>query len=642
MAIALVAACGCSPRLEQLTLVPALPRCPLVAPVNELQLTALGDFAAQSSLVAAATPTTRATLGLPPDTRAVALAGFGPPGLVAFGRSAPLSLDALGSELAIAYGPPDGLCATANLGHARAGHRATSLSSGAVLLSGGVDGKGAAVTALERYLPSGDEAAPAARFVDVGDAIDFGAVLGHAVARLPGGGVLISGGAASAGTLPPAAFGAAFPGATRHGADGRLDGPPRLLGHGVGRAFHSATALPDGRVLLAGGCADFDAGGCRMLLGSTTLYDPAADRFTDGPPLLYPRYGHDAVLLGDGSLLLVGGVGATAGLPAEVLDPTEARGFVAGTARGRAALLPTGAVLIAGGDVAPASSAGLWLSSAEGELALAPLGDARVGATLTPLQDGTALLAGGTTPGNSAPLYLYNGHGAMEPLSAALARRAHSATLIDDGTVLLAGGLDDGGAVSATAAVYFRSPLGPYSNLPPLTLASASEPYLPRRPDRVSVASGQLVIDAAAAAQGGRPSELVLVGGMQLNDVAVDVLAGRRGPAAAALVIAWQSDAAYAFVTLDPGQPVTLSRVASARPGQTLASPIAGCVGAVLDDSELPDGGTSAAHVSFRDGVFEVTSTRPLVRCTPNLGRGAIGLGALRGAVAFSNLTITR
>jgi hypothetical protein len=66
-----------------------------------------------------------------------------------------------------------------------------------------------------------------------------------------------------------------------------------------------------------------------------------------------------------------------------------------------------------------------------------------------------------------------------------------------------------------------------------------------------------------------------------------------------------------------------------------------------LDDAELPDGATAAVHLALRDGVFDVSdgsSGRALLHCVPGvtIGRGALGLGALHGTAAFSNLSITR
>jgi hypothetical protein len=72
------------------------------------------------------------------------------------------------------------------------------------------------------------------------------------------------------------------------------------------RALASVVVLSDGRVMFAGGI-DEDRGDEPPALRTTDLYDPAADRWTAGPDLLEGRAGGSALLLGDGSVLLMGG-----------------------------------------------------------------------------------------------------------------------------------------------------------------------------------------------------------------------------------------------------------------------------------------------------------------------------------------------
>jgi hypothetical protein len=62
-----------------------------------------------------------------------------------------------------------------------------------------------------------------------------------------------------------------------------------------GRTDHTATLLPDGTVLLAGGLAAGSSGGLGSQLGSTEFYDPATKLFSQGPTI-YPRSGHTATL----------------------------------------------------------------------------------------------------------------------------------------------------------------------------------------------------------------------------------------------------------------------------------------------------------------------------------------------------------
>jgi hypothetical protein len=640
LVIALAATAGCDAPVRDLQLVPALPAgCLGAAAINEVRVSALGDFPPTPSQAAAAGAGGAVSLSLPAATRVVEIDGLGPDGLAAFGRSAPLDLAAAAGRVAIAYGPPDALCPTGRLRYARAGHRATRLASGAVLLSGGVGIDGFAVTPLEVYLPSGDATAPPASFrlvdPDGTSQLDARAVLGHAVTRLADDTLLFTGGAPAAAGR---AAGIAFEGTTHHRSDGLRAEPARLLGGGP-RAFHSATRLTDGRVLVAGGCAELADGDCvagRALAGAL-LYDPASGAWADAAPLARARWGHETLLLGDGSLLVAGGRGeGGAALPVERYR-LDGSGGDAGDLDGRAALLPTGAVLLAG-----ASAAALWLGDGE-SLPLLALPGPRAGQTVTALEDGAALVAGGGAALDAA-LVVYDGRGGRA-LGAGFARSDHTATLLDDGTVLFTGGRDAGGTAGTDAFIYLRSPLGPFVNLPTLTFDGGDDPVLPRRPDRAARDDGHLTLRAAAPADDGRPVEWALLAAMRAPGITLETLAGRVGDGAAALLFAWQSDASYAWVRLAPGQPVALFTVEPDAPGHTRVVPDPRCVGLPLDGAELPDGDFAPVTLRYQDGALEVyTTVRRLLGCQPSaaLGRGGLGVGALHGAVRFDDLSPRR
>lgn len=72
------------------------------------------------------------------------------------------------------------------------------------------------------------------------------------------------------------------------------------------RSYHTATLLLDGKVLVAGGAQD---GGPRGS-PSSELYDPISGTWTATGTMItpMPRYGHTATLLPDGRVLVAGGV----------------------------------------------------------------------------------------------------------------------------------------------------------------------------------------------------------------------------------------------------------------------------------------------------------------------------------------------
>jgi hypothetical protein len=89
---------------------------------------------------------------------------------------------------------------------------------------------------------------------------------------------------------------------------------------GFGRRYHTASMLPDGKVLLAGGTEGAAS------LSSTELYDFATDSVAAASPLNRFREGHSATNLPNGEVLVVGGwdSGIGTGLAsAEIYDPLD-------------------------------------------------------------------------------------------------------------------------------------------------------------------------------------------------------------------------------------------------------------------------------------------------------------------------------
>ncbi len=215
-----------------------------------------------------------------------------------------------------------------------------------------------------------------------------------------------------------------------------------------GRISHTATLLPDGKVLVTGGL-DYDFP--QRDLKSAELYDPATGTWSQTGDMAMKRLWHTATLLPNGKVLVVGGSGR-AQYDSEVYDPNSGTwSFTGALPRAifsqTATLLQDGQVLIAGGkanrvtgfaelyDVAN----GLWKR-------IDNLPDARYDHTATLLPDGTVLVAGGFNYNNgnrflrSVDLY--------DPLSTTWsratplrdARAAHTANILSSGKVLVAGG----------------------------------------------------------------------------------------------------------------------------------------------------------------------------------------------------------
>jgi hypothetical protein len=119
---------------------------------------------------------------------------------------------------------------------------------------------------------------------------------------------------------------------------------------GTERVSHTATLLPNGEVLLAGG---WDRDGP---LASAELYDPATGVFSPAGRMLTHRAAHTATLLPDGRVLIAGGYNGNQSVPsAEIYDPrtgtfSRTGSMVTPRSAHAAALLPNGRVLVTGGS----------------------------------------------------------------------------------------------------------------------------------------------------------------------------------------------------------------------------------------------------------------------------------------------------
>ena len=211
------------------------------------------------------------------------------------------------------------------------------------------------------------------------------------------------------------------------------------------RAYHPATSLADGRLLVVGGS---NSGG---VLASAEIYDPVLDTWSPAGTLATARQDHEATLLANGTVLVTGGAGA-GGSPrfasAELYDPTTNAWTSAGTMAiprvyHQSTLLANGKVLVTGGDGAVASNE--LYDPATNAWSPAPSTQPRYAHSATRLKTGKVLVVGGFreptnylgdtelfdpdagtwTPGPALPLMLLENQDAV---------------LLPDGRVMLVGG----------------------------------------------------------------------------------------------------------------------------------------------------------------------------------------------------------
>jgi hypothetical protein len=291
------------------------------------------------------------------------------------------------------------------------------------------------------------------------------------------------------------------------------------------RRMHTATLLPDNRVLIVGGYGGTDA------LASAELFDPRTGSFRATGHLLTARGGHTAVLLLTGKVLIVGGYGSHTYpdiAPAELFDPASEAFSAAGVYVGRggcdfcapsilladgtvlfpgqhptqlydpatdafspsgmmisdesaATALPNGTVLFAGGETDYSGripNAEVYDPVRHTFVSTGRMNSGRVWHTLSWLPDRKALAAGGETDSCTGTVCSFAGSVASaeiyDPSTGSFVatgnmttpRETHTATLLRDGRVLLAGGVVYGGigffgGSLASAELYTPEPLVP-------------------------------------------------------------------------------------------------------------------------------------------------------------------------------------
>lgn len=323
--------------------------------------------------------------------------------------------------------------ATGSLATARFSHSATLLKDGTLLVVGGQDAFGNAIRSAEVYDPG------------TGQWTTVGALatprFSHSATLLHDGRVLVAGGAPTEtrrdSPLPTAEI--YHPVTRQWSAAGSLS---------TARENHTATLLPNGEVLVAGGLGaskseDAEpsvpptlgaglltgvdrAAPSAIALSSTELFDVASESWTEGPPMAVDRFSHTATTLDGpacaavtvcGHVLVAGGSRGGPGgtISAELFDPVKRTWAPAANLRsarsGHAAeLLPNGTVLVGGGGPGfpgheapgPVASAEVF-DPATGWHHTTALGVQRAGLTLSPLPDGDVVAVGGYRDVSVAP-----------------------------------------------------------------------------------------------------------------------------------------------------------------------------------------------------------------------------------------------
>ncbi len=379
-------------------------------------------------------------------------------------------------------GSANGACVS--LAAPRAGHSATLLEDGRVLLAGGFqldlnEGR-STLSSAELFDPvSGTlEQAPE---LGAGEGGSFRASprAFHTATRLPGGKVLLAGGEVSSveGTVPVrSALVLDVARWTYTGVELR-----------AARGHHAAAADSGGRVLLVGGVG---AGGA--VVSEAEGYEPATGQMFSVDTLV-PRVGMGVMPVEDGRRLAV--VGGSDGLvlrPEVLFFAYEGSTFVASgegprlrEPRRDAALVSFGGperLLYVGGHERPGGVEDAWRLLASSEVissggatqgTAGPQVFARSEPCAVALPDGRVLTLGGRRASTSglmsdahAELLIPGQAGGLPTMLGLPAlerpRHQHTCTVLEDGSVLIAGGLDDDGRLRATLGdlvLYTPAPL---------------------------------------------------------------------------------------------------------------------------------------------------------------------------------------
>ena len=333
------------------------------------------------------------------------------------------------------FDPADGsalVTGSQNSSQHRISHTATLLPNGKVLVYGGYDGSGAHGLA-DLYHP------------DQGGwqfLINAAARSGHTATLLPTGKVLMAGGSDGGALSSCQLFDSNSYQFTNTGT----------FAFAAARWGQTATLLANGeRVLIAGGGND------SAVLGTAQLYDVASGTWSLTGNLTTPRLRHTATLLPNGKILVTGGYTAHTGgtylATAELYDPANGAWTATGSmstprSSHTATLLPNGRVLVAGGYIGTSTylpGAELYDPASGSWTAINSLSVSRAYHTATLLPAGKVVLLGGANnDGEIGGAALYDPATGVWSAGGGAARHSHTATLLPRGQVLISNGYQTG------------------------------------------------------------------------------------------------------------------------------------------------------------------------------------------------------
>ncbi|MGH9845743.1 MAG: kelch repeat-containing protein [Blastocatellia bacterium] len=417
------------------------------------------------------------------------------------------------------YDPATGMWSkTGTLPDPLGNHAAVRLQNGKVLVIGGYSRSGVLLRSANLYDPATGAWTPTG---NLSNARQF-----HTAVLLPNGKVLVTGGLLLAsGRFTPTNTAELYDPATGMWSNtGAMNVP---------RQAHTMTLLASGKVLVATGSnTNLNAPPFLTPVKSCELYDPATGVWTLTGELALPRTTPTATLLPSGKVLLAGGTdNNTSEDPtnkAELYDPASGQWSATGNmtaARDLAAdaLLSNGKVLLAGGygnQLALLKAADLYDPATGTWSAASEIGKVRVGHTATLLNNGKVLVAAGYDDFDTAAAFtsaeLYTSDGATvgalasvsaasfaasgplapESIVAAFGTNLATSTVLAPGTPLptqLAGvtvKVKDSAGAEQLAPLFFVSP-GQINYLVPAGLANG--------PAMVTVAGGAGALAAGSA-----------------------------------------------------------------------------------------------------------------------------------------------